>query len=73
MDFPLRILRKHLDNERKWLTVTVHDRMTQEGQRMARERVPQLEQAIELLSEQRETVSKPVAPKINLEQLNLFK
>ena len=47
--------------------------MTQEGQRMARERVPQLEQAIELLSEQRETVSKPVAPKINLEQLNLFK
>ena len=45
----MRILKKHLDNERRWLGMAHlagHSRQYAEGVRMARERVPQLEQAL---------------------------
>jgi len=50
----LRILKKHLDNERRWLGMAHlagHSRQYAEGVRMARERVPQLEQALAKLTQ----------------------
>jgi len=48
----LRILNKHLTNERQWLRLeglARADAKYREGARMAKERIPQLEKAIELI------------------------
>lgn len=71
MMFVLKILHRHLENERKWLGYEkiAIDLKTKEGVRMAKERIPQLEQAINKLKTMI-VISKP--KKINVEQLNLF-
>lgn len=72
MQFVLKILQRHLDNERKWLSYEkiAVDHKTKEGVRMAKERIPQLEQAISKLKTP--TVTNRTDKKINVEQLNLF-
>jgi hypothetical protein len=52
MNFALKILQKHLDNERKWLSyqsIAATDLKIKAGVQMASVRIPQLEQAIEVL------------------------
>lgn len=52
MNYVLRILNKHLTNERQWLRLeglARADAKYREGARMAKERIPQLEKAIELI------------------------
>jgi hypothetical protein len=72
MQFVLKILQRHLDNERKWLSYEriAVDLKTKEGVRMAKERIPQLEQAIAKLKIV--TVATKTERKVSVEQLNLF-
>lgn len=54
MQFVIRLLKKSLDNERRWLQAEALgsvDPKYREGARMARERVPQLTDAIKLLQD----------------------
>lgn len=80
----LHILNKHLTNERAWLrteSLGAIDAKYKHGARMAKERIPQLEKAIELISRymvnQSIVHSKPAIdhrPKNHRpSQLNLFK
>lgn len=60
LKFVLHILNKHLTNERAWLRKEGYaaiDRKYAEGARMAKERIPQLEQAIKIIL--RSTVDSP--------------
>jgi hypothetical protein len=53
MHYPVKILKKHLENEYKWLGyegIASADIKIKEGVRMARERIPQLEDAIKILN-----------------------
>lgn len=72
MEFVLKILHRHLVNERAWLRTEglgAIDVRYREGARMARERVPQLEQAIKTLGDIKLVSSNPgvgaQAPKPN--------
>lgn len=80
----LRILTKHLTNERAWLrteSLGAIDAKYREGARMAKERIPQLEAAIELITKQslenkptpkaKATPSQPESGQ-EVRQLNLF-
>lgn len=52
MNYPLRILRKHLANEKRWLRsehLAAGDPKYKHGATMARDRIPQLMEAIEVL------------------------
>jgi hypothetical protein len=79
----LRILTKHLTNERAWLrteNLGSMDARYREGARMAKERIPQLEAAIELIVNSTEslvdsatkTKPTPKAKATGVRQLNLF-
>ena len=72
MHYPFKILKKHLENEYKWLGyegIASADIKIREGVRMAKERIPQLEQAIEQLDMHE---AKPKRQKEIDSQLNLF-
>lgn len=74
----LHILNKHLTNERAWLrteSLGAIDAKYKHGARMAKERIPQLETAIELLSRSmvKKSHSKPASKKATSNQINLFK
>lgn len=79
----LHILTKHLTNERAWLrteSLGKADAKYREGARMAKERIPQLEAAIKLIttidpipSAQLPNAQKKQPPKPQRIQLDLFK
>lgn len=73
----LKILNKHLANERAWLrreNMASIDIKYAHGARMAKERIPQLEQAIALLINSSKTqVVRPKTKPKPTKQLNLFK
>ena len=76
MNYVLKILRKHLANEQTWLRseyLGAMDPKYLHGARMAKERIPQLEKAIELVGsfvgELKPKKLKPPVPN----QLPLFK
>jgi len=82
----LRILNKHLTNERAWLrteSLGAVDKKYAEGARMAKERIPQLEAAISILLNSQQDAKKKVGskqvaigkapPRPQRAQLSLFK
>ena len=80
MLYVLKILRKHLANEKNWLrseALGSIDARMKAGAAMARDRIPQLEQAIEVLQAikpappKKDTVEKITNAKKKT-QLNLF-
>ncbi len=76
----LHILNKHLTNERHWLRserLGAIDRKYAEGARMAKERIPQLEQAIKIINQSTvdsrpSTVDKPKLTVKQNSQLSIF-
>lgn len=76
MQFVLKILHKYLANEKRWLgyeNIAI-DAKTKAGVEMAKARVPQLEKAIQILS-QTTTTELPIKPKRQpkpLRQLSLW-
>lgn len=73
MSFPLKILTKHLENERKWLGyegIASADIKIKAGVDMAKTRVPELEAAIEVLKQMEPKTLKSPKPVKN--QLELF-
>ncbi len=62
MDYPLKILRKALANEKLWLACVAHDARSTAGKKMAQIRVPQLEKAIARLKDDEPIPDKPKPP-----------